>query len=171
MFNKKLVLIITTIVFILLIFIGILVAILMPKNPQSNQISNNLFGPVTNPLIKYKPGSIDLIAEKMNIRQPLSNKDATIRKSLIQAVGNKSGTLNTTSVYNIEYMMVADSFEVEIKITDIENAKSQAISYFTQKGLSKEGVCNLPTFFYLNYKVAEQLKDENIEFNPLVEGC
>ena len=129
-----------------------------------------IFMKSTSPVLDKK-GSSERLIEKVKNRTPLSEEDQLLRKALIFSIGNKSGNVQATSNYNIEYVAAPDVFQVEILNKDINLAKRQTISWLELKGFSKEGICNLPIMFYLNWKVKDELRGTGIEFDPLPEGC
>lgn len=107
-------------------------------------------------------------------RPGLSQKDKKAKEKIIaplSKVKNKSGYLVQTSWYNIEYVSNADEFFVEIKDTNTQFGKYWATMWFKLNGISDEGLCKLPVVFYPNWHIARQIKNLNIEFNPLADTC
>ncbi len=109
--------------------------------------------------------------ERIINKAGLSEQDKKVRQELINSVSDKSGLINTNQLYSIEYVKSPDSFMVEILSTDVEAAKKSAASWFKQKGISGQGICNLPVVFYLNDSVKSYLQQNNQTFNPLPEEC
>lgn len=123
------------------------------------------------PPVRYQKKGFYRLLEIITSRPLLSDNDSSIRKDVLASLGNKSGLLYESSLVRIEYIKTPDIFEGEILTINIESAKSQGVQWFLSKGMSKEGVCNLPLSFYLNYNVTQQLRGKNFEFNTLPEGC
>lgn len=162
--------------------IFILIASLLIFNANKNKTSKIVqpvivapspFLPDLKPstLSAYDLDSLEKDFQRIEKRQPLSEADAKTKTKLIDSLGNRSEILVNNNLYQIEYVKSADSFMVEIKTSDIEQAKKGAVNWFVKQGLSKNGVCNLPVVFYLNSKVGDELEKENIKFNPVPEGC
>lgn len=106
------------------------------------------------------------IAEK---RPALSQRDAGIRQSVINSLGNKTGILYEDADVQIAYLESADDFEVEIKTNDVSRAEQKAVSYFASKNLSIDGLCKLPIFFFASPEVLQNLKANNdqLQVTPL----
>lgn len=104
-------------------------------------------------------------------RPMLSEQDKTIRDKLIASLANKSGQLDASDTYIISYVKSPDDFEVEITTVDIAKAKAQATAWFSQQGISQEGICHFPVVFSLSFQVLKQLENSNMKFNPLPESC
>lgn len=125
----------------------------------------------TNPPIEYNPEGVRTLRDRLENKRPLSQSDRTIRQSMILALPQSSGTIHQTSTYKIQYIRAPDLFMIEIRSTDIEQAKTDAVTWFYDQGISKFGVCDLPVVFYLNGATAQSLREQNVIFNPSPEGC
>lgn len=122
--------------------------------------------------VKYEKASTDKLLQLVNTRPtPSSTNDATIRTSIVEALGGKSGILYTSLNVTLEYVKTPNDFEGEIKTENISAAKQEAEIWLKNKGLTNDGICKLPLFFYLNRETAQKLKGSNIKFNPLPNGC
>jgi hypothetical protein len=91
-------------------------------------------------------------------RPSLSSKDSAIRQNLIISMGNTTGILYEDNDIQIAYLKSANDFEVEIKTNDVSAAQQKAVSYFAAKGLSVDGLCKLPVFFFASPSVFQYLK-------------
>lgn len=125
----------------------------------------------TKPPVLYDSQKNDKLLSIVKDRPTLSTSDLAIRSKLLASLGNKSGILNQTNTYILEYVQAPNIFQTEILITDINLAKTQATQWLLSQGLSSGGLCKLPVMFYLNRQVANQLRGQDIMFNPLPEGC
>ncbi len=123
------------------------------------------------PLVNYDQHAVALRVDKIKNPQPLIENDYVMRKKLIDSLGGKSGILQKTADYRVEYLKSPDEFMVAIRNINIGNAKKDAIDWFTSQGISKNGLCNLPVTFYLEPKVARQVKPLNMTFNLLPDYC
>lgn len=125
----------------------------------------------SSPLVKYDSQASDKLIDKVQNRVSLSTSNALARKTLIDSLGDKSGVLLLNDKIKLEYLVAPNIFQVEILTNDINQAKQEAVEYLKAKGLSSDGICNLPLMFYLNTEVTLQLTGKNIIFNPLPDGC
>lgn len=122
----------------------------------------------TRPTVNYQS---DKLLEIVKTRPTLSTNDSQIKAKLITSLNNQSGILNQTNTYILEYVKTPNVFQIEILVTDFDKAKTDAVDWLESKGFSFEGICKLPVMFYLSKDVANQLRDQNIKFDPLPEGC
>lgn len=168
----KLFLIATIIIFLVIILLVFNNKLLKPKKTPSPLPTptpvKSVFPTIIQKVVD-KPGTSEKLIEIVKKREPLENKDQEIRKKLISSLGNKSGIIDSNSYYTIEYVKAPDTFQTEIKTTDAQAAKEKATNWFLSQGFSKEGICKLPLFFYLDSNTKSKLN--NFEFNPLPEGC
>lgn len=113
------------------------------------------------------------LLEKLNNRRTLSQQDTTAKEKMVSVFpsGKPSGILYSSNNIRIEYVSAADQVQVEIVTTDVFQAKKDAVVWLKLQGISQQAICDLPVMFYLNYSVANQLRNQNIIFNPLAEGC
>ncbi len=163
---QKRVVIISIVVAILLATILAFYATLK-QHPTSTKKSESPVSTSTEPAVKYSPEGNTKMLKILEERPPLSQRDKEIRARLV----TMSSPLDKTYEYSIEYIPTPDQFQVEIFTVDLTQAKTDATDWFLKKGLSKEAVCNLPLTFYLNFNVAESMRNLKAEFNPLPEGC
>lgn len=108
---------------------------------------------------------------RISNRQSLSTTDQAIRDKLTKKLNNKSGVLEDNNSFKIEYVSAPNSFMVEIKGSTTDQSKKEAENWFKQKGLSNQGVCNLPVVFYLAPESAEALRRDDRQFDPVPDGC
>jgi hypothetical protein len=147
---KKIVAIIISLLFFIVMFavISILGSFKKPTPPVIEKI------PIPTPKITEKKK--DAFDEKnfdsfMNIvknRPTPAVSDATKRQEIIASLGNKTGILLQNESIQISYLKGVNDFEVEILTNDIAKAQNEAIIYFKSKGLSEDGICKLPVFFF-----------------------
>jgi hypothetical protein len=167
-----------------LIFIGILLIVMALqglKNKPSNQNEEGIFPTITstqqggqkdnNSSLHYDKKGVEKLLLDATTRPTPSQSDTQLRQQLIQELNEKSGTLLQTPDFNLEYVKAPNDFEVEIKTTNVSQAKLDAISYFKDKGFSNDGICKLPLMFYLNSTVAQSYRQTNQTFNPIPDFC
>ena len=121
--------------------------------------------------VEYEKASTDKLMQIINQRPTPSSNDSAIRSSLIESLNGKSGTLYSSSNVTLEYVKAPNDFEGEIKTENIPLAKQEVQTWLKNKGLTNDGICKLPLFFYLNQEVAQKLKGTEIKFNPLPDNC
>ena len=126
---------------------------------------------ITNPPVQYSPSGEQKLIDKVKNRTPLSESDSAAKQKILSTTQGKSGIVYTSPDFTIEYVKSPDIFQVEIKNENIALIKEEAVSWFKTRGLSQEGICNLPVMFYLNWDTANKLRGTNTEFNPLPDGC
>ena len=113
------------------------------------------------------------LMKSIDTRQLLSEQDASAKVKLLALLpkDGTSGILYETATIRIYYLTAADLFQVEILTPDIKTAKGDANVWFRNHGVSQKGICAFPVSFYLNYELAEQLRDTDTRFNPLPNTC
>lgn len=143
------------------------------SNPNVVPSSNPSFTPLpyASSHSAYSNSSLDQDFQRITTHIPLSDQDQTVRTNLINSLGEKSGTLTETSEFMAEYDKAPNEFMVELKINNADQAKLDAEGWFKQQGLSTQGICNLPVVFYLSSEVDQYYKSNNLNFNPIPDGC
>lgn len=119
----------------------------------------------------YEQNQLDKDFNRIVNPKELSTTDIQIRNNLIRSLQDKSGILHQDSGYKIEYVKSPDTFMVEILVSDAEIAKTDAIAWFQEKGLSDNGICNLPVEFFLSFDVIQIYRESNQKFNPVPKIC
>lgn len=165
----------------ILIFIGILLLVMALqglKNKPDNQNREGLSptsaihqGSRTDNSINYEKKGVEKLLLEATTRPTPSQNDTQLREQLIHGLGDRSGTLLQTSTFNLEYVKAPNDFEVEIKTTDVSQAKLDAIAYFENKGFTNDGICKLPLMFYLNQEIAQEYRQTNQIFSPIPDFC
>lgn len=166
-------------VFLFITITGVLVIVSLSK-PTNQTSSNTIPTPSPNvafsniapsPAVAYNREDTKKMLDILKNRPKLSDSDQKIRDSLISSSDKNSDVLNQTNDYNLEYISVPDEFMAEIKTTDLEKGKQETVDWLKSKGLSQNGVCNLPLVFYINFQIAQELRNSNVSFDPLPAGC
>ena len=156
---------------ILLILIPLTLILFIPKNKQNHHTEISI---TPTPLITIQPTSLPIsqpsqpkdtsapqqrLLEKVNNRQSLSTSDMTVKNKIISSLpsGETSGIVYQTPDVTIQYIQSLNIFQAEITTTNVSSAKEEATSWFLNQGMSKQGLCNLPLSFYLNFSVKNQL--------------
>lgn len=125
----------------------------------------------SNPPVKYDRENMKKLLELIKERPTSAPSDNSVRQGLINSLENSSGVFYTTGSITIEYVKNPNDFEVEIKTTDVSAAKQEALNFFRSKGLSDDGICKLPLFFYLSQDAAKKLSGSGQKFKPLPDHC
>jgi hypothetical protein len=127
----------------------------------------------TRPPIRYDESAQESLLEKVVNRQPLSQSDTEARNKTLEKLpaGVRGGVLYQSVNIIIDYTSDIDIFQVEILTPNIDQAKTEAVTWFQAQGLSQDAVCNYPVQFYLNFDLAQQLRGKDIVFTPLAPGC
>jgi hypothetical protein len=167
-----------------LVLIAIIIAIIIitltspsPKTPSQQPVQNypplriTSATPQINPPVHYDPSAQQKLYEKVFNRPTLTNENITARQNILSVLGNDSGVVYQNSNVVLSYILSANIFQGEILTTDINAAKRETNIWLRSQGLTQQGICDLPLMFYLNWQVANQLKDSNIYFSPLPESC
>ena len=124
----------------------------------------------------YKRGSLEREIERLSQRKKLSAADEKTKAYLMNRLGEKSGVLDETKDYKMEYVSSLDDIEVEIFTQNIEAAKKEALSWLSKIpgsggiGLGPAGICNFPVVFYLDFDVKNSLPQGAV-FDPNPPGC
>lgn len=171
MFNWKIIVVI--VLLILIIFMVVLLQFRRASEPVSTPVpSAGITQPTPNPSIPaYNPTGLEKDFQRISSKKELALTDREIRDQLIQTLGNKSGVLDETEQYRIEYVKSPNSFMVEILDKSTEEAKLRAIEWFGSKGISDQGICNLPVVFYLSFEIEKQLREQGQSFDPTIALC
>jgi len=166
--------------FILLVIIFILLYIsLQPKEPlPQTPLPTAIPEPTTaaldgKPAILYDEQQENKLMDYVKNRRSLGSEDHLAKANILASLpnGERSGVLTQTKNIQIDYTHSADIFQVEILTTDIQAAKNEANLWFRARGLSQKAICTLPVEFYMSFDVANTLRQTNIIFNPLGNGC
>lgn len=157
--------------FLLLIILITIIALNRPTKIISPNLSTI---PTPIPLPTTSQANLVNEAKIMNLiisKQPLSSNDQGVKTKIDNSLNNVAGSPIKNDEFRVDYLHDNDQFQVEILTTDFNQAKKDAVSWFTSEGFSMNAVCKLPVIFYLNFDIKQELPDRGINFNPLAEGC
>lgn len=112
------------------------------------------------------------MAERLVNKPELSAAGARLKQELVEPLGG-AGTVYETDNFRIDWIpSPVDTFEAEIKTTDIVSAESQVVAWFKSKGFSETDICALPVVFYPSWEVKQELEGSGAVFNTSVpEFC
>jgi hypothetical protein len=171
-------------VVLILIIIGILVVLARQtsttrqqgsgRTPTSKPVPTTTSAPLNGrPQVYYNEKAEDKLLDAIKQKKTLSHDDVVAKAKILATLppGQQSGSLYYNADISIEYIHSADLFQVEILTTDIKTAKDEANVWLRARGLSQNAICTLPVEFYLNYDIANQLRQSTSTFNPLANGC
>lgn len=122
-------------------------------------------------IITYNNQKRDQLVDKIAGKKTLSSQDLDVKNKILKKFNNESTVIYKESGFMIIYLATPDIFQVEISTINYQLVKTKATEWFKTQGFSLDGICNLPVMFYLSAEVKNQLKDKDINFNPLPEGC
>lgn len=127
----------------------------------------------TRPPLLYDKRSDEVMMDLIENRRPISNADSLAKARILTLLpqGTLSGIVHETRNIRIDYIHSADLFQVEILTTNVQQAKEEANVWFREQGQSQEAICTLPVVFYVNYDVANELRDTDIVVSSLSNGC
>ena len=183
--KKQYYLLILLAIVLLIVISGITLALFAPKPIPENE-SVNVITPTpplpspptmsTNPgapPVSYSSDATDRLLEKVENHPELSTADSAVKQKILSLLpqGKQSGYLYESPTVRIEYLISPDVFLVEIMTTNIGEAKTAAAAWFKSQGLSQTGICDLPISFYINKTSANELRNSNLVFSPLPDGC
>jgi hypothetical protein len=151
-----------------LLFGIVLFLLLRPRNTQDEVTIPTR---TQTPIIKYDQKKTDQMLKILDEKPSLTEQDQETKKQLIDSLGNNSGILVNRVAFMVEYVKTADEFMVEIRSTDIEKAKEDAVVWLKEQGFTQDGICNLPVVFYPNIPRDQMLNTIDKSFNPLAPGC
>lgn len=181
--NKKdltLIIIVGLILFLIIVAIVFIAFTAVSPVPEpEEELPSPTLAPTSSEDLRSKPpviydykGQQELL-ERIEERQAISQSDDQAKTKMLSLLpaGAGSGTLYRTTTISIDYLKAPNIFQVEILTINITQAKQETVAWFVSQGFSQTAICNYPVQFYLNYAVAEQLRDKNITFSPLAPGC
>ena len=122
-------------------------------------------------IINYESGTQSRLFKLLTEERSLSETNSKTREKITSSIPEKSGTLLLSERVRLDYLATPDFFQAEILTTDVAVAKQEVISWFLSKGISKEGICDLPIMFYLGQVPTEELIKSRGTFSPLAPGC
>lgn len=125
------------------------------------------------PTLLYNVEKQNKLLEYVRKREPLTNNDMVAKANILSTLpqNQKSGVLMESKNIKIDYTASADLFQVEILTTDIQAAKNEANIWFRARGISQKAICTMPVGFYLNFDIANEIRNTDIIFDPLGNGC
>lgn len=119
----------------------------------------------------YRDVDLEKDFQRIKNIKPLSGSDSEAKSSLLSSLNNQSGYLIQNPTYKIEYVKGPNLFMIELLSTNTDSAQTAAYEWLKSRGLSDQGICNLPVLLYLNYDIAESLEQQNTTFNPIPKLC
>lgn len=176
MSKEKVILVIIVSSVITLAFVVILSLLILgpaakpAPTPPVIQASPTL-NPPTPVIISYDQQKRDQLVEKIAGKKTLSATDTQVKSKVLSSLYNSSGVVKQDPDFTVVYLKTPDLFQVEIATINYLQAKGNATNWFLSQGFSTNGICNLPIQFYLSAQIKTQLKNTDINFNPLPEGC
>jgi hypothetical protein len=169
---------------VILVLIVFFIVFILATTHQTAQLTQNSIqvtpSPIpsqvpegANPPLTYDKTASNKLLDYFENRRTLSSDDTFAKANILSQLpaGQQSGVIDTTQNYSIDYEHAPDMFQVEILTPNIQDAKNEANVWFREHGLSQVGICTLPVEFYMNRAVAESLRNRNIIFSPLPNGC
>lgn len=111
------------------------------------------------------------LSERLGERPRLSASGQELKQKLIEPLGGP-GPLYETADFRVGWVPPpVDTFEVQIKTTNVVSAKEQTIAWLKSKGFIEPDICALPVVFILDWNVRQELEGSGYVFNPLPDFC
>lgn len=155
-----------------------IVTLLFLQNKNAQPTKDILITPQPSPYqedytLRYNTEAHSKLADILINRPTIMPEDNDAKTDLLNTTvkGFNSGIVFETPNVRVEYVKSVDMFMAEILTTNIQAAKDETNVWFREKGISQKGICKLPIMFYVNRANIEELKKQNVEFNPLPNGC
>lgn len=94
----------------------------------------------------------------------LSPEDKEAKYELLMDIlhGIESGVVFESDNVRIEYVQTANAFQAEILAGNIIDAREETNIFFRRRGISPQGVCNLPLSFYYRRSFEQTTTDETL---------
>lgn len=168
------------IILAVLLFLGVVFAVFFLETLKKRPAPSEFPSPTivqrkttqgTTAPVNYDKANSKKLLEIAKNKPPLSVVDSSIREALVNSVGGTTASLYSSPLLEIAYVKTPNDFEGEIKTSNIPSAKEEAYKYFRSKGLSDDGICKLPFFFYLGPEAFQALKESKQPFKPLPDFC
>jgi hypothetical protein len=173
--------------FILLIIMFVLVYISLQPKQHSKETTTTTTTTVSasdmpsptaaalngKPPFLYDEKQEDKLLGYIQKRRPLTDADRVAKANILAAIpsGQGYGVLAESKDIRIDYTASADIFQVEIMTTNFQAAKNEANLWFRARGISQKAICTMPVEFYMSFDVANAIRQTNMIFDPLGNGC
>lgn len=176
--NTYLLIVILTILIIMIIIFQLFYANKKQLQPSPSPTPTSL-----NPSSNFIGGSInqennvysfDKLSEdytRIVKRKSLSESDLAVKNKLLSQLSPNNSIITDQGNFKVEYLKTPQYFMVEIKAGDADETKQETLDWFKNQGFSLEGICNLPVIFYVGSDIAEQYRENKLQFDPTIEGC
>src|SRR5215203_1693622 len=111
--------------------------------------------------LSYDEEAETRLQQRIQHRKPLSVFDKGAKERMLRFLpeGKTSGVLFSSPQLSIDYIRGPDVFQVEIRTTDLDRAKKQAVEWFIGQGFSRDAICNYPVVFYTSWDVKQSLRN------------
>lgn len=160
---------------LVLFFIGLF--LLQKSNNVTQTTPSTTIYPSSTPIenvypekLNITPKNVEKSLDRFSNRTPLSQSDLDAKNRLVSSMGSASGTLFQTKDFRIDYVKTPDDIEVDILSKNLSSAKTDAVNWLLQQGLSVQGICNLPVNFFIDFQVKNALPAGTV-FDPNPPNC
>ncbi len=119
----------------------------------------------------YSTEGLSKNSQRIAAHSTLSTEDQTVFNKMTTSLDGNANILVTTDNFQVKYVNPPNEFLVAITVNNADQAKKDFISWLKQQGFSDQGVCRLPYVIYLNPDVKNYYQQNNLQFNPMPEGC
>lgn len=120
--------------------------------------------------VQYNKEGTDKLIDIVKNTRILSANDTSVKSRIVALAKQPSGSIFSTPQYIITYNSTFDVFEVIIYDQNLSSVKNAASRWFTDQGISKQGLCNLPVSFIIDPSLRQKISTFT-DFNPLPDGC
>lgn len=161
---------------VFIIYLVLIFVFFTRQTPQATQVTPSIApSPTMSIITTYPFEDITIIFDAAKTKKITDQNDLLVRKQLIGIPGNKMKTIYDSTNFRVQYIPKTDVFMIQLLATDITKARKESISFFTTKGLSMDGICNLPIIFYSNWEQVGGQKTSRpgsgMRFYPPPDGC
>ncbi len=163
---------------------GILILLTLALNSGSKKTSQPTTQiPVYSPVPSSQPASnepvntgysidgLDKNAQRIAAHTPLSPDDQAAFTKITASLDGNSNILVTAGNFQVKYVNPPNEFLVEVTSNNADQAKRDFQSWLKQAGFTDQGICHLPYVIYLSSEVKTYYQQNNLQFNPMPEGC
>lgn len=171
-------------IMVLILFVGFLIITFRTSNKVTPQASTIPTASV--PVFSPNPGSSVVASSSANTgyspeglnqnftrttSATLSHQDQAVFSKLTANLDGKSDVITTSGSFVIKYVNPPNEFLIQITSNNADQGKLDAISWLKQQGFSDQGICNLKAVIYLGPEVRNYYQQNNLQFNPVPQGC
>ncbi len=172
------------IIFLLLLLSGIILLKLFSTSSKPSPSLTPIISPIPSsqtqnlsptstpqPNTGYFEQGLDKNYQRISSGMQLSTNDQVVYKKITASLSGNSDILVKTTTFQIKYVNPPNEFLVEILNNSADQGKQDAVNWLKIQGFSNSGICNLKMVIYLNSSIKSYYQQNNLQFNPIPDGC